>query len=396
MRKSIDKFQDMKLTDLGDSVIWIAGSLYVKTETAMKQLITELKTIGYEVELSEHGTDHWFAKLPDLSRGKCDSCGELISTFGIRSHGHKCEKCGEVTYWKIVDGTVIRFVFIEHDENKESPGMIDISMVAKYWDTEAGYVYFYPLLSGGFWTSAERAQAYFDDNSDKWELVEKDGVELIKMRYTQPWDYDICAFEPMDISSHHTKTSNHSIVKIWKGVEYGEWSMDFPMPETIGLYGTWKWMPLAASPKIHEEIMHAAGQVSRKDYYYQDGRPFFIDVHWENMSTYIRHFTELDADAFDKAWPRFRRDGPGGIDDLAAWCHPEAEVRNDPNIGSLLVGFGKVLSGEHLEPGEVDAMQLAAADEEVFDTFAAAVGYKGGRRRQRWLESDLKDNKLVE
>lgn len=375
------KFDDMNLAGFGDTVIMVAGSLFVKTETAMQQLIGELEMIGYEVKKSEHGANNWFASLSDIRKGKCGSCGELISVQGIQSHGHQCEKCGEVTFWKIIDGTTIRFSFIERDESKESPMMVDLKMTAKRWDTDAGYVYFYSSIEGGLWTNKERAQAYFDANSDKWEEVDEDGEKLIKMRYTQPWDYEICAFNPSDISGPYGKTRNHSIVKVWKGEVYDDWSQNFPLPDMINMYGKWHQPLLAASPTIHESIMSAAGQVSRKDYYYQDGRKALYEQSWRNMSTFIRHFTELDADKFDKAWPRFRTDGPGGIDDLARWCHPEAVVRDEPNIGNLLLGFAKIGSDQHLTPGEVAAMSRAAGDEKTLDTFARTMGYKGGWRR---------------
>jgi len=49
------KFDDMKLTGFGETVIMIAGSLYVKNEAAMQTLTEELKVIGYEVKLSISG-----------------------------------------------------------------------------------------------------------------------------------------------------------------------------------------------------------------------------------------------------------------------------------------------------------------------------------------------------
>lgn len=377
------KFDDMNLSNFGDTVILVAGSLYVKAEVAMQQLIDELKTIGYNVKKSEYGTNNWYASLHDIRKGKCGSCDELISVYGIRSHGHQCEKCGEVTCWEIIDGTTICFKFIERDEGKESPMMIDLKMTAKRWDSDAGYVYFYPQVEGGLWTSKERAQACFEANSNKWEEVEEDGEKLIKMRHTQPWDYEVCVFNSSDISGPCGKTINHSIVKVWDGVVYEEWSWEFPLPESISLNGTWHMPLLPASPTIHSKILQAAGQTDDKGWHYQDGRPWFTAEHWRNMSTFIRHFTELDADKFDKDWLRFRKDGPGGIDDLASWCHSDAVVRDEPNIGNLLIGFSKAGSGQRLEPGEVAAMKRSIDNEETFDTFARAMGYKGGWKRPR-------------
>jgi hypothetical protein len=371
------KFHDMKLSNFGSAVVLVAGRLYVKTEEAMRQLIGEVEAIGYKVEKSEHGTNSWFASLQDVRKGKCGSCNELIAIEGIQSHGHQCEKCGAVTYWKIIDGTEVRFSFIERDEGKESPMLIDLKMIAKRWETGAGYVYFYPQVEGGLWTSDDRAKAYFEANSDKWEEVEEGGEKLIKMRHTQPWDRKVCAYNPSEIRGPYGKTHNHSIVKVWDGKVYSEWSDDFPLPDSISLYGTWHKDRLPASPTIHRAILHAAGQTDDKGWHYQDGRPWFVDGHWQNMSMFIRHFTELDADEFDKAWPRFRKDGPGGIDDLAAWCHPDAVARNDPNIGNMLVGLSKVAGGQRLTSGEVAAMKLAAEDRGIMNDVTRLIN---GRR----------------
>lgn len=375
------KFNNMNLSGFSDTVILITGSLYVKTEVAMQTLIKELKTIGYDVELSKHSKDKWYAKLPDIHQGKCGSCNELISTHNIKSHGHKCEKCGEVTYWEILDGTIVHFSFTDSD-NRHDEGMTDIKMTAKYWDYNNGWIYFYPKCEGSNWTNNESAQAYFNANSDKWEEVKKDGEKLIKMRYTQPWDIRRCAINPFEISGPRNgpvKQQNYSIVKVWDGKEYGEWDHNFPLPDSISCYGRWNQPILETFPKIHNIILHTAGQVEDKGWYYQDGRPYFQPGHWQNMSTFIRHFTKLDADAFDKAWPHFRKDGPGGIDDLATWCHPDAVPTNRPNICNAIIGLSKVMSNQPLVKGEEVAMEKAFTDGGTFDKFVDTIA--NGRRK---------------
>jgi hypothetical protein len=295
------KFNDMNLPGFEDTVIMVAGSLYIKTEEAMAALVTRLSEIGYDIKDVEDRENYKFATLSNIRKGKCGSCNELISVMGVASHGHKCEKCGEVTQWDIINGTVVRFSFIQRDE--EQFGMIDIKMTAKRWDTDAGYVYFHKQSEGGLWTNDERAQAYLQANSDKWEEVEEGGEMLIKMRHTHPWDHKVCAFNPSEINGPWDgpiKLCNHTIVKVWDGEVYDEWSKDFPLSDSINIYGKWHEPLLAAPPTIHETIMSAAGQVRRKDYYYQDGRQALYEQSWQNMSTFIRHFTDLNADAFDK------------------------------------------------------------------------------------------------
>jgi hypothetical protein len=49
-------------------------------------------------------------------------------------------------------------------------------------------------------------------------------------------------------------------------------------------------------------------------------------------------------------------------------------VKNKPNIGNLLQGFGKALSGERLTEGEVVAMEHAAADRPIMNEFQKVIG----------------------
>src|SRR5690606_40187283 len=55
-----------------------------------------------------------------IGKGKCNSCESLIDTTGIRSHGHTCEVCGEVTYLEMIEGSTIRFSF--HGEERTMLG----------------------------------------------------------------------------------------------------------------------------------------------------------------------------------------------------------------------------------------------------------------------------------
>ena len=375
----------LNLTNQDDSIVVISGGLYVKTPAALETLLSELRGIGYEIDnlreekhrlergtsvetMEKQGWSLWFAKV-DVRRGKCLSCNGIISTLGIQSHGHTCELCGAVTYAKIRDGSTVRFSFIPRD-GEESGGMADIKMKAKRWDAKEGYLYFYPEVLDGLWLRGDRAKQYLDANKDKWEEVRERGRRLIRVKYPHSWDYEVSAINPSEIHGHYW---NHRIVRVWQGKEYGEWG-GLPIPDMLSIYEAWHWPKHKKSPTLHSTILHACGQTDDKGYHYQDGTPYFQPGHWQNMSTFIRHFTELDADKFDKAWPKFRKDGPGGIDDLANFCHKKAAVRNDPNIGSLIYGFGKVLSGEPITKGDVDAMHHAAADRPTMTEFQKVIG----------------------
>ena len=379
----------MDLTNTDDTVIPIAGSIYVKTPQALGTLLSELRVIGYTVEnlrtsekygerrcdvatMEKNGHSLWFAHLENVQMGKCGSCNGLIKTAGIRAHGHTCELCGAVTYNSIIDGSTIRFSFICRDGEEQS--MADVKLTAKRWDTAEGYLYCYPEVLDGLWLRGDRARQYLDAHKDKWEPVTEDGQQLIKMRYPNPWNYDVSAINPSEIHGHHW---NHKIVKLWGGKEYPEHFGDFPLPESISIYESWHWPRHKVSPTLHSTILHACGQTDDKGWHYQDGTPWFRPGHWQNMSRYIRHFTELDADAFDRVWPGFRSDGPGGIDDLAAFCHGKPAVRNEPNIGNLLWGFGKMFR-EPLTEDESEAMAMAAKDPDVMADFVDL--FKAGAR----------------
>lgn len=131
---------------------------------------------------------------------------------------------------------------------------------------------------------------------------------------------------------------------------------------------------------LHERIIAAVGQVSDAGYYYQDGRPAWSRRTYEEMGIFVRHFTVLDADAWDRQSPTFRLDGPGGIADVAAFCHPDAVVENRPNVGNFLVGAGKIMSGEPLTVGDLAAMNAALEEDPDTQGIAKAIIREGFRR----------------
>ncbi|MDO8559010.1 MAG: hypothetical protein Q7R84_01635 [bacterium] len=361
-------------------VVEICGDLYVKSQSALESLFDELRRVGYQIDnlreadyrkkdgvsvetMEKNGWSLWFAHI-DVRRGKCASCNGLIDVCGIQSHGHKCELCGAVTYYDIIDGTRVQFSFIQR--NGDDSGIADITMKAKRWDTEAGYLYFYPEIFDGLWLQGERVKQYFETNKDKWEEVEEDGKKLIRVIYPQPWNRKVSAIEPSDISRHYF---NHKIVRVWENKEYDDCSSDFPLSESMSIYEAWHWAPLKRSPRLHEKIIGAAGMVSRCSYYYQDGRPAFYDLYLQRMRLFVEHFTELNLDAWDRMIRRAERSGPGMIMTIARFCHDKPEVDNSPNFGNILVGLGKALDGQKLIDGEMTAMVDAIKDPRESEKF---------------------------
>lgn len=350
-------------------------------------MLEELKAKGYEIDdlrqakhrqddgvsvetMEKNGWSMWFAKLPDIRRGKCNSCDAYISTLGIQTHGHKCENCGEATYYDVVDGTRMRFEFL----SERYRGVMfspQLSMNAKRWDTEEGFIYFYREFHDGGLSvvTGERAEAYLAEHAGLWEEVEEDGVKLLKMRYPNPWRRDEAAIEPYETYGHHF---NYKKVKLWDGTEYREWDR-LPIPEMISIYEAWHWSPVPKSPTIHERIMSACGQVSDKGYYYQDGRIAIYEGVRDPMARFIRHFTELDAEAFLAAWPRFRKSGPGFIDDFARFCHEAPIIENRPNFGNTLVAMGKAVEGKPLSRHELDEAERGVREDPVGLDFLSEV-----------------------
>ncbi len=137
-----------------------------------------------------------------------------------------------------------------------------------------------------------------------------------------------------DLNYHHL---NFDIVLEWKGTEYSEYCTNFPIPQSFSIYETWYWAPLESSPTLHEKVLSSVGAISNKGWYAQDGRQFFTQKSMEQMGKFVRYFTKLNADAWDEKSRHFRLDGPGGVDDVANFCHPNSKINETPNIINELV-----------------------------------------------------------
>ena len=123
---------------------------------------------------------------------------------------------------------------------------------------------------------------------------------------------------------------------------------------------------------LHSDIIYAAGLVSRCDYYYQDGRTAVYPEHLERMRKYVANLTTIDIDQWDQAMRRAPRDGPGFIRYLASLCQgvpiSEVKVVDEPNIGNVIEGMSKVMSGQRLTQGEMRAMRRGMQDTEIRST----------------------------
>jgi len=410
-----DELREVGIRVVDDDIVQICSGLYVKTPEALKRLMEDLKAIGYEVkncreeerraqeghtveEQEQKGWSLWYASLPDIRFGKCGSCGKRVSVRGIRCHNRTCEHCGAVLYREIVDGSTFKFRFTAKDYVmfEHQP-----AMKARRWDNDAGVLYLYrghdayykgsdptwfdkdksyfvephpdPTFVYAFDANGNRHEveaASFDEDSikqlranekaiaeypDAWEAVEEDGYQLMRVAHKKPWNRDEAVVECCDCHGHEF---NSTIIKVWNDEEYGEWS-DLPVPESFSIYEAWHWgVQWPRSPQLHAKVMSAAGQVSRCDYYYQDGRPAFSGVVFDRMERFIDHFTEIPVEDFREMLPRMRKDGPGFINDLGSFCAGDdlPEIQNEPNMWNTISTVCDALSGR-----PVSERQMAAA-----------------------------------
>jgi hypothetical protein len=330
-----------------DDVVWICGNLYCKTPEALDIALEQARSIGYEIKdsrtdesratpekMEQNGWSLWYASL-DVRRAKCGSCGFYMSMAGTRVHGHTCENCGAVTYREIVEDSTVRFSFRGDEYVMFGPELV---MKVKRWDDQNSWLY----LKYGFEGRSigtligDKAEAYLTEHAGKWELVEEDGERLLKVHYARGlYVQDDDVLNVRDIWGHEF---NSTEVKVWDGKEYSTWD-SLPVPESFSIYETWHWAPLGPSPDLYKRILSAAGQTSRKEYWYQDGRRAYEPRVFETMGIFVRHFTTLDADRWDRESKHFRLDGPGGIDDVAKFCDPNAVVETGANIGNFLTAI---------------------------------------------------------
>lgn len=120
----------------------------------------------------------------------------------------------------------------------------------------------------------------------------------------------------------------------------------------VHIYEAWRWAPLEASPVLHRHLLAAVGEKDDKGWYPQGGQRFFTQWQWDQIGLFIRHLTLLDSAEWARQSPGFPKDGPGGIDAVAAFCHPLAETRNLPNEEHLLSALLKEASGRPVTSAE--------------------------------------------
>lgn len=227
-------------------------SLHCLTKDSLDVVLKTLGEMGYTIEdnrtgshslalrdgitpemMEECGFSIYFASL-EVRMGKCGTCHQYIETCGIRKHGHQCEKCGAVTYLEITDGSQVEFVFTNDGQGWMQERVL---CTAKRWDIDKEELYLRPSTDGQERygrMSPDKAHAYMEQFSDKWERVVEDGVELIKIHH--PWSWRLSDDDVIQIRDVFGHMHNHKIIRLWEGKEYPENGHNFPVPETISIY----------------------------------------------------------------------------------------------------------------------------------------------------------------
>ncbi len=390
------------------------GDFYVKTPDSLDSLRVHLRKIGYNVRDVSRGSKYdkkparevqekegwalWFGTLGKRSfkqKGECGSCKSLIELRGIRSHNHKCEECGKPTYLEYVDGGEISFSVV--DDTAHS--FRDLTFVINGYDKDKQLLGCYVRPQDcknrrdrrmrNFYRTPEKCEELVPELAAKFPetfKVEKiDGVKILLINHK-----DDCMVHEHGINTARLEGDivNYHSVKIFRGKKFNEFD-DLAVPETVSIHEAWHYLPLSPGPDLYKRIMSAARQVSRKDYYHQDGSAAFNNVQINWMLKFIENFTTIDV---EKIRPYLTEDlsGPAMIDTLAELTGHNADIPTEPNVGNALTFFGKLMSGRSVDQHEFreawkgtyqdkngKVIRDVLGEEKVSDTFSLGADILG-------------------
>jgi hypothetical protein len=236
-------------------VSWLGEDLFCRTPESLELALTTLREKGYRVkdlridgygiregnttpeEMEIAGDALWFADA-NARMGKCGSCQELINTRGIERHGHKCEKCGEVTYYQLPKGATVQFEFNGDSRRIFSPQLL---MRVIHWDLDNGWLYLEPEVlkrNSTITVYGDKAVEYLNQHLDQWEMTEYEGQPAMKVRYYGSGT-DKYADNEIHLHDDFGDYRNFKIVRVWEGKEYPEYGKDFPVPDSVHIYELW-------------------------------------------------------------------------------------------------------------------------------------------------------------
>jgi hypothetical protein len=380
-----------------DGVVSIMeGSLYVKKPEALPVLLEHLAAFGYNMRdtsaeadssrpkpprsvQEKNGWGLWHGKLDEkvLShKGECDSCHQFIDTTGIHAHAHTCEHCGDYTYIRYRNGGQMRFGI---DDERERI-FDDLTLIIHSYDAQKKRLLFYAdpaeyrgkdlpvresIFTRTLTASYEELPRLIAQYPATFSHDEVDGDRVIAVPHdVSTLERALHGINPKEVTG---EAENYSMVRLFLG-EKVKGLARLPIPEFISIYEAWHWAPLGPGPETYKKIMSAASMVSRKDYYYQDGRPAFNKEIINRMYRFVEAFTTFDAnEVFAHAHRHLS--GPDFIDALAQATGNSEFIPTAPNIGNALELYAKLDALAHgenvgLSTGEiVEGLKSIDADD---------------------------------
>lgn len=360
-------------------VIKIAHDLYVENPESLSALIDHLVEVGYDIKdlskdegkpsrdvLEKHNTSLWFATPSDSLVNivaQCGTCTSYIPTEGVGAHGNECVECGDYTFLKYVEGGEITFsipgermsfkspTFVIHSYDKEGERL---NLYVNPADCKAKRKRSWKNFDLTPEESMGLVDGYVRDHPNTFSLEKIGGKKILSVYHKGgPFVHED------GINTHGVSGEKHNFTIKELSNAAG------PFPDMISIHEAWHWAPMKAGSGLYKEIMNAAGQVARKDYYYQDGRPAFNSTQISWMLDFVDNFTDVDVDSV-KPHLNTRMSGPGLIDTLANLTGHNTHIKTEPNIMNGVIFLEKAqraLAGDPTVTFTKEEGQVAA---EVF------------------------------
>ena len=378
-----------------EGIVNIAQDLYCKTPESLAALKEHLIDVGYDIQdlrkeegrpsadvQEKNGWNLWFAKPSKKlveTKAECGSCKTLLDKDAVWRHGSQCSKCHEFTAIKYSRRGLVSFSITDDDRS-----MYNLTLIIHSYDKDKKQLHFYmnpkqcrnpfPIRVSRLSPSIEESYKNLASDIKKFpghfKVQTIDGIKVVSVNNdADSHDIQSPGINPIEISG---ELQNYNIVDVFKGKRYDSWG-NLPIPDSISIHEAWHWAPLKPGPDLYKKILSAARQVSRKDYYYQDGRDAFFDLQIGWILTFIKHFTTLDA---ERIAPLMCKDlsGPGFIDNLAKLTGNNEHIQTEPNIGNAMVFFGKVLKNEPVNQNEIDEAVKGAGLDDPNNTLGRILG----------------------
>lgn len=367
-----DAFEGRPILDILDT-IFITSTVYPKTPQARDDLLARLSAEDSAYELNDEKT---YASLKDIRYAQCLHCEGIISCTGVGVHNHPCESCGKPTTIEHFPGARVEFLPRDDDGHTVITPVLNFKILA-YREAEEEFVLDAASL---------KLKSYCGEHPEAMlKLVKKYGREEQVETESGAVTALVLKQANLNIYEWPDQKRSYRIVKKFRDKLYNDFFDPLPTPESFSIdisYKDGKKLSLN-DPRAHEKIIHAAGQVSRADYYHQDSSPAFSDTVYKRMTLFVQNFVDVP---FEK-WTQFLRhapvDGPGFIYALAEWCATNSDghtlhvVQDDPNVGNLISVAAKFAAGAHVSWKEMDAAKRAAKTPEGKDMLEIIKQHEG-------------------